>query len=400
MRAKSMALLMLALGCGLVASIGSYQVLAKRNTEPVGIPGETAPVVVAVTDIPLGEPLSPEMMKLEPWPKDKVPPGAIANLEDVQGRRAKQRLYSGEPILENKLLIKGASMQGASSVIPMGYRVVSVKVDSVSGSGLILPGDRVDVLVYLVGNSQQEIQETSARTVLQDIKVFAVDDIVNMDKDKDGKDKCISAKTISLLVTPPQAAKVTLASEMGKIRLVMRSPDDNAHTEDATAKPEELLGRSAYSNRDKENSLDKNFGEKKGFVDFLRNANSTPIRTPPPVTAAPQTVTWTMRIIQPNGINDVVMETENPSASNNTDSGHWRINSGEASGPGGKSAGNQTKKEESIPPLPGPSMDNPSPETPAVPNSTTSPEEGNKNHKIPPEPGATTSTNTNQLTKP
>ena len=90
-------------------------------------------------------------------------------------------------------------MQGASAVIPNGYRVVSVQVDSVSGSTLILPGDRVDVLVYLVGNAQHGIPETSTRTVLQDIKVFAVNDVVDMDKDKE---KSISSKTISLLATP------------------------------------------------------------------------------------------------------------------------------------------------------------------------------------------------------
>ena len=46
---------------------------------------------------------------------------------------------------------KGASEQGATALIPKGYRVVPVKVDLVSGgSSLILPGDRVDVMVHLV----------------------------------------------------------------------------------------------------------------------------------------------------------------------------------------------------------------------------------------------------------
>ncbi len=53
-----MALLMLALGCGLVASIGITQVMAKRNTEPSGPAAETVPIFVAVKDISLGEPLS------------------------------------------------------------------------------------------------------------------------------------------------------------------------------------------------------------------------------------------------------------------------------------------------------------------------------------------------------
>ena len=263
-----MALLMLALGCGLVASIGITQVMAKRNSEPSGPAAETVPIFVAVKDISLGEPLSAEMVKQEPWPKDKVPPGALSNIEDVEGRRIRQRLFAGEPILENKLLGKGASAQGASAVIPIGYRVVSVKVDSVSGSGLILPGDRVDVLVYLVAMHKTRLRKPRPGPCCRMSR--SLPSTTWWIWNKDGKDKSISAKTISLLVTPAQAAKVTLASEMGKIRLVMRGPEDNAHAEDASAKPEELLGRSAYSDRNKEAADQKKTEDKKsGFLDLL-----------------------------------------------------------------------------------------------------------------------------------
>ena len=365
MRAKSMALLMLALGCGLVASIGITQVMAKRNAEPSGAVSETVPIFVAVQDISLGEPLSAEMLKQEPWPKDKVPPGALSNISDVEGRRTRQRLYSGEPILENKLLGKGSTLQGASSEIPNGYRVVSVQVDSVSGSGLILPGDRVDVLVYLIGNPQREIPETSTRTVLQDVKVFAVNDVINMEK-KDSKEKSISAKTISLLVTPAQAAKVTLACEMGKIRLVMRGPDDNAHAEDASAKPEELLGRSAYADRNKETAEQKTNDDKKGILDLMNQMKAN--MAVKQREELPSTISWTMRILQPNGINDVLMESDGSPSAGKSATEHWRVsNSGVTSQSGGNSstgpAGNARKGGSISPP------------------STTTP--------TPPEPGAT-----------
>jgi len=372
-----MALLMLALGCGLVASIGITQVMAKRNSEPSGPAGETLPILIALNDISLGEPLTAAMLKQEPWPKDRIPPGALSNIEEVEGRRIRQKVFAGEPILENKLLGKGASMQGASSVIPKGYRVVSVQVDSVSGSGLILPGDRVDVLVYLVGNSQHEIPETSTRTVLQDVKVFAVNDVVDMEKDKNSKDRCITAKTISLLATPAQAAKVTLASEMGKIRLVMRGPEDNAHAEDATAKPEELLGHSAYSDRKKESGDEKTAGDKKGFLDLMNQMKAKTASQPTPVTQPP--ISWTMRILQPNGINDVVLETDNTPAAGNPPLEHWRVSSsGITSIGGGNSVPNQAaapRKAESTPPpaaMPSqtpPSMP-PADSTPTPPDTT------------------------------
>ena len=86
MRAKSVALLVLALGCGLVASLGITQVLAKRGGDPT-VTAEMQGVVVAVKDIPLGSLLTPQTAKLEEWPKDRVPAGALTRLEDVDGRR-------------------------------------------------------------------------------------------------------------------------------------------------------------------------------------------------------------------------------------------------------------------------------------------------------------------------
>ena len=76
MRPKSLILLVLALGCGLVAAIGINQVLANRPVAQVTDSGETVPIFVALTDIGLGDPLTPQVLKLEEWPKMKVPPGA------------------------------------------------------------------------------------------------------------------------------------------------------------------------------------------------------------------------------------------------------------------------------------------------------------------------------------
>ena len=93
--------------------------------------------------------------------------------------------------------------------------MVPVKVDLVSGgSSLILPGDRVDVMVHLVRDPGRDIQETVTRTILQDIKVFAVDDVVDLEKEKDGS-KSIPAKTIALLVTPEQAARADVGDPNG-----------------------------------------------------------------------------------------------------------------------------------------------------------------------------------------
>ncbi len=278
MRPKSIILLVLALGCGLVASIGINQVLANRGQTPP--PGETESIFVAMVDVPLGHAVSPENMKLEAWPKDKVPPGALKKLEEVDGRRTRTKLYAGEPILEAKLLTKGASDQGATALIPKGHRVVSVRVDAVSGgSSLIVPGDRVDVLVHLVKNEGKGIGETSTRTILQDVKVFAVNATFSREpQDKD--ETAIQAKTISLLVTPEQAELVTLATEMGTIRLVMRSPEDEAVASTSGALVHQLLGNETRkSDRDDEKLVKESKTGQNDLVDFLnKQKNDEPAK--------------------------------------------------------------------------------------------------------------------------
>jgi pilus assembly protein CpaB len=238
MRPKSFILLMLALGCGIVASIGITQVMAKRGTDPAAPELET--VVVAAADIPMGDPIAAQLLKLEEWPKDKIPKGALKSLEETENRRPKSRIFAGSPLMDNQLLGKGVLDQGASDAIPKGMRVVAVKVDLVSGNAsLIRPGDRVDVLVHL-NRSGGDLSKTVTKTILQDIKVFAVDNV--WDAATGSGEKAIVAKTISVLVTPSQAEQVTLACEMGNVRLVMRSPDDKDQPKVPGAVAMDVLG--------------------------------------------------------------------------------------------------------------------------------------------------------------
>jgi pilus assembly protein CpaB len=330
MRPKSLALLLLALGCGLVASIGITEVLAKRNAEPAGATDETQPIFIAISDVPLGDLVTPQLLKLEQWPKGKIPKGAISRIEDLEGRRTRTKLYAGEPILENRLLGKGASEQGATALIPKGYRVVPVKVDLVSGgSSLIMPGDRVDVMVHLVRDTAREIQETVTRTILQDIKVFAVDDVVDLEREKEGT-KNIAAKTISLLVTPEQAAKLMLATQLGIINLVMRSPEDDLQIANAQARPGELFGDQSKANRKKESLLqgETNLNEKaKGFLDFLgETKDKTAVNPTTTAKATPEKPheTWIMRILKPGDVESVQLGLDDNNSGGIWSSSEWK----------------------------------------------------------------------------
>jgi pilus assembly protein CpaB len=240
MRPKSIILLVLALGCGLVASIGINRVMANRGA-PVVVSGDTQPICVVTKDVNMNDRLTADDVKLEQWPVGKIPLGALTKLEDVEGRRSKYKLFTGEPLLEAKLLAKGETGASPGENIPPGFRVVAVRVDDVTTSGsLILPGDRVDMVVHLTQNSAKDVRDTTTQTFLQNVKVFAVNDTT--ERQPGGAENKIVARTVSVLVTPEQAELVTMAAELGRIRLVLRGPMDDQVAEfgDGT-KPSDLF---------------------------------------------------------------------------------------------------------------------------------------------------------------
>ena len=105
MRPKSLILLLLALGCGLVASIGISQVLDRRNhdAEPAV---EKEPIYVALKDIKVNDPIvTDKNVKLEEWPKDRIPSDAVRDPKDYQNQRAGGIILAGEPIRKAKFAI-------------------------------------------------------------------------------------------------------------------------------------------------------------------------------------------------------------------------------------------------------------------------------------------------------
>jgi pilus assembly protein CpaB len=252
MRPKSLLLLVLALGCGLVASIGISQVL-ERNKQPTAM--ETVPIYVALHNINLGDPIDANMLSLEEWPKDKVPRGAIANLEELQGRRPRTAIIEGEPILEGKLLAPGQIADPIRS-IPKGYRLKTIAVDAEkSAAGLLGPGDRVDVQLFVRKDSKSNIEAAKSKVILQNIRVFAVDQTVQ--RSPDGGEERTIAKTVSLLLKPEQASTLTLAENLGEVSLIPRNPDDEESSATAEVSTDDLFGEVGKSSREKEQGIEE-----------------------------------------------------------------------------------------------------------------------------------------------
>ncbi len=268
MRPKTLILFVIAVGCGLVASIGVSQYMENQNGPEV----ETEKIFVTAANINIGEKLDASKVILEEWPRDRVPEGAIRELTELEERYPRHRLYAGEPLLQAKLM--DSRDRGSKALtIPEGYRVASVKVSVESSvSGLVQPGDRVDLVVFL--RKSGEVPETGTRTILRDVNVFSVDGETERKVDEDGQAR--NVRTVSLLVRPEQAEKVLLASELGQLYLSLRRPDDATDTSGEGVTVNELLGDGSESANEKKKETGD--GQDAGFLEWLsdRGQQSAP----------------------------------------------------------------------------------------------------------------------------
>jgi pilus assembly protein CpaB len=308
MRPKSLILLALALGCGLVASIGISQVLDSSN-RPTAV--ETTPIYVALANINVGDPLTEEMVALEEWPKDKVPVGAVVTWEELEDRRPRTNIYKGEPILDGKLLVKGQTNDPIQGV-PQGMRLKTILVDArKSAAGLLSPGDRVDVQIYISRNDAYGINEPTTKIFLQNVRVFAVDSTI--EKSSDGEDARAVAKTVSLIVTPAQANKITLAENVGEVSLIPRHPDDETVVDDSEQSFLDLTDPSTANSRRKEQiaktAKQDEEGPLSGLRSIIEQAMTTSAAAAAPVETAPP---FEMMIIYPTEVARIQFEGGRP----------------------------------------------------------------------------------------
>jgi pilus assembly protein CpaB len=297
MRPKTLILFIVAIGCGLVASIGVSQYMEKAKGN-AGTAVETAKIYVATTEISAGERLDAKNVRLEEWPKDRIPEGAVSDLKQLEEKFPRNRMFKGEPILQAKL---SDMMDGnLSQSIPVGYGVVGVKVDeTTSGGGLLRPGDRVDVVVFL--RKSAEISETGTRTILRDVNVFAVQGETERQVDKQGTARDV--RTVSLLVTPKQAESVTLAKEVGVLSLTLRRPGDSTEDIGDGENLASLLGNAGEDANENKNKKKQPQNGNSGLTDWLAN-NATKVQEPmppAPVLEPKPEPKFVMTIRTPNG---------------------------------------------------------------------------------------------------
>jgi pilus assembly protein CpaB len=195
-------------------------------------------LVVAAQPLAFGTEVSPDSVTEIPWVAKSLPEGAFTNKEDLlkDGRRVVLTpLGRGEPVLRSKITGPGQRAL-LSSLLDDGKRAVTVRVDDVRGvAGFILPGDYVDVV--LIAEDSPPRRENYSDILLQHVKVLAVDQLAS-----ERQEQPTVAKAVTVEVTPEQAQKLLLATNIGKLSLILRRPEE-ANADAGRRVTERDLGR-------------------------------------------------------------------------------------------------------------------------------------------------------------
>jgi pilus assembly protein CpaB len=205
----------------LALALGAFvSLLVYKNLQGRGPSVEAgADVIVAADDIQVGARVEDHNVRIAKFPASGLPGGAYSKKSQVLGRGVIIPIAKGEFILPSKLAPENAGA-GLPALIPPGMRAVSVRVNEVvSVAGFVGPGTRVDVLLTGTPNGSSEPQTT---TVLQNVAVIASGHTL----ERNASGEAQTTPVITLLASPEDAERVTLAQSEGKIQLSLRNPLD------------------------------------------------------------------------------------------------------------------------------------------------------------------------------
>ncbi len=228
MNTRAIIVLVLAVVCGIAAAIGTSRLQGSGGSDTVS-------VVVAKFDISRGTKITEEMLKTRQWPANMALENAISSYEDAVERVAVVQILQGDTVLDGKLARRGSGA-GLASMIKPGMRAYTIQTSKIASnvSGFILPGNRVDVILTLRGTHNDGTGGGSATTLLQSVKILAIDQ--NLDAPTENKTEPTELRSVTLLVDPRQVTLLDLGQNLGQLTLSLRNPGDleEAATEPAT----------------------------------------------------------------------------------------------------------------------------------------------------------------------
>lgn len=232
------ALIFLGLFLGLVSAALVVVYLSKAGGDGGNVSAAKAPVVVASQDIPAATKITAEMVTLKSISADAVLPEVFLKTKDVIGKITRVPVVAGEQVIPSRVAATGTAITNVENpplayVVPEGMRAVSISVSSeIAASGLIRPGDFVDVILTVQIQPGDDTEGTSvsdqiARTILQNAQVLSIDQQVALPSAgeggqttappaTEGGDAEAEASTVTLAVSPVHGEVLTVAETCGQ----------------------------------------------------------------------------------------------------------------------------------------------------------------------------------------
>jgi pilus assembly protein CpaB len=231
MNTARIVVLAIAVGAG---GIAAYLASGSDNktapAEPVA-QLQTVDVLVAKSDIGLGQSVTPDDLQWQTWPAATASNNFIRRsdrpdaMTQVAGSIARSPFIAGEPIREPKL-VKGNGAGFMAAILPSGMRAVSTEISPETGAGgFILPNDRVDVILSKRDKNPDRSGApdiVNSEIILANVRVLAID---QAPKEKDGQNAVVG-KTVTLELKPEQAETLARARQTGTLSLALRSIAD------------------------------------------------------------------------------------------------------------------------------------------------------------------------------
>ncbi|HOB21504.1 MAG: Flp pilus assembly protein CpaB [Firmicutes bacterium] len=201
--------LLAAVICGVAAAVTLYFYLQQLERKVLASARYTE-IVVAKRDLPLRTLLKKDDLRLVKIPRSAKEEGDLTCLEDAVGMVLAAELAEGQRLKKDHLLQEN-QLASFSHKIPPLWRAVTISTDEVNSlSGMLLPGDRVDLILF-------QREEQKSQVLISDREVLAVGRQLGLENGE--KEQILS---ITLLVKREEAAKIAAAEETGRIRIVLR----------------------------------------------------------------------------------------------------------------------------------------------------------------------------------
>jgi pilus assembly protein CpaB len=219
MRRNNATVLVIALVLGVIAAVLTRNWLVSHSRAKLA--QEAGTIVVAAAPLGFGTQVTSENVKEIPWNANALPEGAFATKQELLSGGRRMALVSiapNEPVLRARVTAPG-QRAALSSMLDPGKRAVTVRVDDVRGvAGFIQPGDRVDV-VLIRTEAESKLKEGYSDVILQYAKVLAIDQITG-----ERPEQPTIAKAVTLEVSSEEAQKILLATNVGRLTLMLRQP--------------------------------------------------------------------------------------------------------------------------------------------------------------------------------